>query len=104
MEFWEKMRHSLDKGVESSREMFGKARDRAKELGEKGVIKYEIMQLENQAEKLVAKLGTRTYEVLVTEQQATVSKGTAGIKEILQQIDEAKGKIQEKEKELAQHA
>ena len=36
------------------------------------------MQLENQAEKLIGKLGTRAYEALVTEQRVQIDKQTEG--------------------------
>jgi len=53
MTFAEKMKDMVDKGLVASRDLAKKASEKAKELGTKGVIKLEIVQLESQAEKLV---------------------------------------------------
>lgn len=100
MDFWDRMKTTLDKGVSSSRELFGKARTRARELGDKGVLRFEIMQLESEAEKLTAKLGTRAYEVLAREGQSTISKNTPGVKDLIAQIADVERRIAEKEEAL----
>lgn len=100
MEFWDRMKTTLDKGVSSSRDLFDKARERARELGDKGVTRFEIMQLESEAEKLTAKLGTRAYEVLVHEGQSTISKNTPGVKDLVSQIGDVERRIKEKEETL----
>lgn len=100
MDFWERFRSTVDKGVESSREVLGKAQERARGLGEKGVLRFEIMQLESRAEKLTTKLGTRTFEVLVKEGQNTVSKKTSGVRELLEELAEIETRIKEKEEAL----
>ncbi|MFW6312587.1 MAG: hypothetical protein ACOC2N_01720 [Spirochaetota bacterium] len=101
MDFWDRMRNAMDKGLEGSKDLFGKARDRAQDLGERGVLRLEIMQLENQAEKLIGKLGTRTYEALVTESRPQIDKQTDGIAGLISEIDEVRARIREKEAALA---
>jgi hypothetical protein len=100
MDFWDRMKNAMEKGLEGSREILGKAKDRAQDLGERGVLRLEIMQLENQAEKLIGKLGTRTYEALVTEQRLQVDKETEGISELIAEIDGIRQTISEKETAL----
>ncbi len=100
MSFLDRVQETIDQGLKSSRELFGKARDKAKDLGEIGVLRFEIKQLEAQAEKLIAKLGSKTYETLVVEEQKTVSAGTQGIKEILNAIAEVKQEIELKERQI----
>lgn len=100
MDFWSRMKQALDKGAATSRDLFDKARDKAQELGEIGVLKFEISQLENQAEKLIAKLGARTFEVLVGEAQTTVSRKTAGVKDLIAEIEGLRGQIASKESAL----
>lgn len=102
MDFMQKIQSTLNQGLDSSRDLFFKARERARELGDKGVLKFEIMQLENQAEKLMGKLGSKTYEVLITEDHSTVSKKTPDIRELLQEIEDVRKRIEEKEKLLKQ--
>jgi hypothetical protein len=100
MDFWERFRTTIDKGVESSRGVLGKAQDRARDLGEKGVLRFEIMQLESRAEKLTTKLGARTFEVLVKEGQNTVSRKTSGVREVIDELSELEARIKEKEEAL----
>ena len=100
MGFWERSKQIINKGVLSSKEIYENAREKAKELGEKGVAKFEIAQLENQAEKRFAQIGRQVYEVLVKEGQQTVSRGTAEIKKLLQEVEDIEKTIDDKEKEL----
>ena len=100
MEFWDRMKNAMEKGLEGSRDLLGKAKDRAQDLGERGVLRLEIMQLENQAEKQIAKLGARAYEALVTEQRMQIDKETEGISELIAEIDRIRETIREKEAAL----
>ncbi|MBN2322785.1 MAG: hypothetical protein JXQ30_03560 [Spirochaetes bacterium] len=100
MAFWDKMKKAVKEGLETSKDVLEKAKDKTKELGEKGAMKFEIMQLEKQAEKRFCKIGTHVYEVLVKEGQQTISKGTPEIKKLLEEIEEIEKNIDKKEKEL----
>ncbi len=100
MDFWERMSTAFDRGLDKSKDLLGKARDRAQDMGERGVLRYEIMQLEDQAEKLVAKLGAVTYELLVTEGNDSISRESEGIQELIQEIDGVQTRIREKESSL----
>lgn len=97
MGFWERSKNLLSQGVMSTKEILEKAKDRSKELGEKGVAKFEIAQLENQAEKRFAQIGRHVYQVLVKEGQKTISDGTTEIKKLLEEVDEIERTIDEKE-------
>jgi heme oxygenase len=100
MGFWERSKDLLSQGVLSTKEIFEKATEKSKELGEKGVAKFEIAQLEKQAEKRFAQIGRHVYEVLVKEGQQTISDGTTEIKNLLQEVDEIEKTIDEKEEKL----
>lgn len=100
MDFWDRMKGAIDKGVDSSRDLFGRAREKAKGLGERGVVRFEIMQLESQAEKLVAKLGSLTFEQLADDPNATVARTSPGISALLEEIKEVRARITEKEAAL----
>ncbi len=101
MDFWDRMRNAIDKGIDSSRGFLSKAQDRARDLSERGVLRFEIMQLESQAEKLTAKLGSRAYEVLEKEGQNTISKNTPGVKDIIREIADIEERVRAKEGQLA---
>lgn len=100
MAFLDRLQETIDQGLKSSRELFGKAKEKAKDLGEIGVLKFEIKQLENQAEKLIAKLGSKTYEELVVEKNDSINSDTEGVKEILGAIAGVKSEIEEKEEAI----
>jgi hypothetical protein len=100
MDFWDRMKNAMDKGLEGSRELLNRAKEGAQDLGERGVLRLEIMQLETQAEKLIGKLGARAYEALVSEQRIQVDKQTEGISELIEQIDGLRATIREKEAAL----
>jgi len=102
MAFMDRVQETLNQGLKTSRDLFGKAKEKAKDLGEIGVLKFEIKQLENQAEKLMGQLGSRVYQVLVAEQHNTVSHSTGGVKDLLTEIEQIEKRIDEKEKQLKQ--
>ena len=98
MSFWDRMEQVVNQGLESSREILAKAKEKAKDLGEIGLLRYEITQIERQAEKKFAKLGAAIYEKLVLKDQATVSK--EAVKELLDDIQELKDRLEKLEKDL----
>lgn len=97
MDFIDKVQGALSQGLEGSRDLFGKAREKAKDLGEKGVIRFEILQLERQAAELMGKLGTRVFEVLVFQKHNTVSAKTEGVRDLIQEIERVKTQIEQRE-------
>jgi hypothetical protein len=99
MTFAEKMRGIIDKGVDVSRDLAGKASDKAKDLGAMGVLKLEISQMESQAHRLMAKLGTEVYRTFVEGNQATISREAPSIRDFLKEIEGLRGRIDLKERE-----
>jgi hypothetical protein len=100
MDFWDRVKNAMDKGLEGSRDLLSSLKERTQDLGERGVLRLEIAQLENQAEKLLGKLGTRSYEALVTEGLPEITTSTPGISEIIAEIDTVRTQIGEKEAAL----
>jgi hypothetical protein len=99
MTFGEKMHGIIDKGMAASRDLASRAGEKAKDLGAKGLVKMEIMQLESHAEKLVARLGTEVYMTLVDRNQPTVNRDSPVIQGMLKEIEGLRGRIELKEKE-----
>jgi hypothetical protein len=98
MSFWDRMEQVVNQGLESSREVLTKAKEKAKDLGEKGLLRYEISQIERQAEKKFSQLGATVYEKLVLKDQATVSRES--VKEYLDDIQELKNRLEKLESDL----
>ncbi|HEC61316.1 MAG TPA: hypothetical protein ENI27_03570 [bacterium] len=95
MGFWDRIEETINQGLQSSREVLKQAKDKARDLGEKGVLKYEMAQLERQAEKKLAQLGTRVYGKLVDKGQATVSREVC--KDLVDDILDLKKRVEDKE-------
>ncbi|NBC30050.1 MAG: hypothetical protein GVY29_08680 [Spirochaetes bacterium] len=95
------MRNTVDKGIDNSRGFFGKAQERARDLSERGILRFEIMQLESRVEKLTAQLGARAYEALSKEGKNTISRNTPGVKDIISEIEDIEKRVHEKEADLA---
>ncbi len=101
MDFFERMKQVMSQGVETTRKGMEQAADKARELGEKGVLKYEIMRLEQDVERKFAALGAQVYRLLSDKGQSTISQGTPDVKDLLAEIKVLQGRIEEKEKALA---
>ena len=67
MSFMDRFESGLQKGLDVSRDLFEKARDKAKDLSDVGILKYEIRQLENQVEKLLGQLGSKVYKKFIED-------------------------------------
>ena len=129
MTFVERMRELLDQGVAVSKEfavkagaaaqdlgakaspiaqdLGAKAKDigvkagaKAQDLGERGMLMFEIRQLEGQAQKLVGRLGTEAYQTFTDRGESELSADSAPIKAILTEIASARASIEEKQAEL----
>ncbi len=96
MDWREKLEMGLSQGINQSKSFIGKAGDRARELGEHGVLSLEVRQLETKLKEDMNNLGSRVYEVLKEEQQATVSARTNGVKELIEEIESTKSLLEEK--------
>ena len=97
MTFSERMKQLVDQGISASKELARQAGDKAQEWGEKGVLKLEVVQLRNQAEKLTARLGAEVYEVLVEKGQKSVGKDSPAVRETIDNIEALRAQIDEKE-------
>jgi hypothetical protein len=103
MDFMDRLQRTINQGLDTSKDLFSKARERAVELGDKGVLKFEILQLENQAEKLLSKLGSVTYQTLQESEDQVVSKQSPEVTELITEIDTVRKRIKEKEENLKKY-
>ncbi|MBN2536507.1 MAG: hypothetical protein JXB88_26725 [Spirochaetales bacterium] len=100
MSFWERMQEVINQGIETSKDVLSKAKEKAKDLGEKGILKYDIMKLEKQAEKDFLLLGSKVFEILVEKKQENITKDNKEIKELIEEIQKIQVEIDEKEEEI----
>ena len=98
MGIWDRMEQLIGQGLNTSKEVLARAKDKAQELGEIGLLKYEIAQLEKQAEKLFSRLGMAVFEKLSGKGQASVSRDA--VKELVRELEEVRKRIEQKEGDL----
>ena len=85
-DFVTKMKGYLDKGVEVSKDALKTAGSKVQEMGDKGVAKIEIKQLETQAQKQLASLGLKVYELIVGKGELTISSDNPDIQPLIEAI------------------
>lgn len=88
------------KGLQASKEFATKAGAKAQELGEIGVLKFEIKQLEWQAQKLIGRLGAEAYSRFSDQNADSLSREEPGIDALLREIALAKEAIEKREGEI----
>ena len=89
--FWDRIESAINQGIDSSKGVLGKAKERAKDLGERGVLKFDLMQLERQSMRLMGKLGNEVC-----------GPAPAGIKELITELADIEQRIDEKDQALKQ--
>ncbi|GHV93036.1 hypothetical protein AGMMS50268_35390 [Spirochaetia bacterium] len=89
-----------EKGYHASKEFVAKAGAKAQDLGERGVLILEIKQLENQAQKLVGRLGTEVYHAFAEKGAKTVSVDTPAVKTLLGELASVREAIEKREEDL----
>ena len=100
MGFWDRFDDLVNQGFSSSRELLKQAKEKAKDLGEKGLLKYEISQLERQAREKLTLLGMRTYEGFMERGDDSLARDD--FRELLGEIQELRQRVESKERELKQ--
>ena len=100
MAFSDRMKEILDQGWTASKEFAVKAGAKAQDLGERGILMLEIKQLENQAQKILARLGTETYLAFAERDQTTIDRETVEFKTIINELSLLKDLLEKKETEL----
>ncbi len=101
MDFYERMKQVMAKGLQSTRKGMEQATAKAKELGEKGILRYEITRLESEVERKFAMLGGSVYRILSEKGQGSISQGTPEVKELLAELKDLQKRIEDKEKALS---
>jgi hypothetical protein len=100
MTFGERMKEMLEQGLAASKDFAVKAGAKAQDLSERGLLMWDIKQLENQAQKLLARLGNETYIAFTERDQVTLDRETVEIRTVLEEIALVKEAIENKETEL----
>jgi len=97
MKFSDRMKDLLEKGLDGSKDFLAKAGTQAQIWGEKGKLKFEILQLRSKAQSLTSQLGTQVFELLEEKGEPMIGSQSEGIAPLLQQMKDIEREISEKE-------
>jgi hypothetical protein len=97
MAFNETLKELLEQGLAASKEFAIKAGEKAQDLGERGILMLEIKQLENQAQKLLARMGTEAYLAFTERKQNTIDCEQVEFRTIITELGLIKEEIEKKE-------
>ena len=100
MTFSERMKDLLEQGWAVTKEAAVKAGAKAQDLGERGLLMWDIKQLENQAQKQLTRLGTEAFLLFTEKGQPSIQSDSEKIRTILEEIAKIKDTIERKESEL----
>ncbi len=99
MTFWDSLKDFMDKSIDASGKALGQLGEKTKELGQKGVVKFEIAQLRNQFKLQSDKLGLLVYELFVKQAKESATRRNAEIAPIIEKMEELEKQIAQKEEE-----
>ena len=97
MDLWERVRNGLEKGLETSRDILGKAGEKARDLSEMGLVSLEIRQLEHRITKKTAQLGAIVYQAFTSRGNSSIMKDEAEVADCIEEIGRLEKQVAEKE-------
>jgi len=100
MTFSERMKEMMEQSWAVSKDLAMKAGAKAQDLGERGMLMWDIKQLENQAQKLLARLGNEAYIAFTDRDQPVIDRESTEIRTILEELGIVKDQIEKKDFEL----
>jgi len=100
MTFSQRMKELLEQGWNASKEFAIKASEKAQDLGERGILMWDIKQLENQAQKLISRLGSEAYVAFTERGNSTIDKDAVEFRVILDELTQIREQIEKKEYDL----
>jgi len=88
MDWHKKIDEGLSQGLNSSKKLIDKARGKAKKLGDKSLLAFEINELEKEHQQLIKKLGEIVSSLFLHDGRTSVSTRTVEIKPVLERLKE----------------
>ena len=100
MTFGDRMKEMLEQGWTASKDLAMKAGAKAQDLGERGLLMWDIKQLESMAQKILARLGNETFIAFTERDQETINREAVEFRTIINELISIKDQIEKKEAEL----
>ena len=100
MSFINKLTDFLDKGVDMSRDAITKAGDVVQDMGNKGVLRIEILQLKEKQNKEYRDLGMAVAEIFRDSPYESITRDTVRVWKSLELIRDFDQQIKTREEKL----
>lgn len=100
--FSQQVKDYLDKGISASKEAIGKAGVVVQELGELGVLRYELEKLISQQKKKLRELGAETYKAFSQEKNEQISASQPPFDAILAELEKLEQDIKKHRQNIAE--
>jgi len=100
MTFSERMKELLEQGWDVTKDLAAKAGAKAQDLGERGMLMWDIKQLENKAQKLLTRLGNAAFVAFIDRDMTSIERENTEVRSTLDEIISIKEQIEKKEFEL----
>lgn len=96
----EQVKDYLDKGIAVSKKAIKSTGTKVQELGEQGVLRYELKKLTMSKNKLSRELGEKVYSAFTKDKKDTVALTDENISAIVKEITSLEKKIKKHQKTL----
>ncbi len=96
MDWQKKIDKGINEGLDVSKKLIDKAKDKAKKLGDQSLLAFEIKELEREDAQLVKELGNIVYTLFIDGERSSVSTRTAEIKPLLKRMKDVRESLAEK--------
>ncbi len=88
MDWHKKIDEGLNQSLNASKKLIDKAREKAKKLGDKSLLAFEINEMEKEHEQLIKNLGEIVSSLFLDDGRTSVSTRTVEIKPVLERLKE----------------
>ena len=100
MSFIDRMRSTIAKGYENASKVLDDASKKAKEMGERALLEYEIRRLEKEVENEFTLLGSEVYSLFEDKKLGQITQDASEAHKILKRVKEKEEEIRQKDQEL----
>ena len=94
----EQVKDYLDKGIAASKRAIEKTGNKVQELGELGVLRYELEKLNSRQKKLFREVGKNVYAVFSKDKKASLTIADEIISGLLKELGEFEKEIKKHKK------
>ena len=96
MDFFERMKDFMSKGIEVSKDALKKAGNKVQDIGDKSVTKIETIQLQHKLEKEFSRLGLQVWDILCQEKEKNIEADDSRISGFFDEIARLKAELEKR--------